>query len=199
MSRFKSIVFFDMETTGLDIAVCDIIQLSAICGDRVFNAYILPRHELTESAKIATGFTVSGGTLYRRGKPLDTVSLYEAVTFFLGYLRAFSRPVLLAAHGARRFDAPMLVRVLLQFSLQQEFLHMVLGFLDSFLLASNVYHGLASYSLVTLANYFLGQTYDAHNAVEDARMLQKLFNVWGPNRQTIQRFVYNAEYIFNIA
>ncbi|XP_041652221.1 uncharacterized protein LOC121515491 [Cheilinus undulatus] len=196
MSDFRTIVFFDLETTGLDTSVCDIIQLSAVCGKRVFNVYCLPRRELTDGAENVTGFTVRDGVLYLRGIPVDTIPLVEALTSFIAFLRSFHRPVILAAHNARRFDAPVITRVLRQISLRQEFLQVVTGFLDTFLLGKNVYHGLASYSQVYMVNYFLGKTYDAHNAVEDARMLQELFKRWSPDRPTVSRFIYSASLSF---
>ncbi|XP_074534215.1 protein PML-like [Halichoeres trimaculatus] len=192
MTDFRTIVFFDLEATGLDTSANDIIQLSAVCGERVFNAYILPRRELTDSAKQVTGFTVSDGTLFLKGRPVDTTPLDEALTSFIAFLRSFQRPVLLAAHSAMRFDAPVLMRVLRQCSLQQEFLRVVSGFLDTFPLAKNIHRNLESYSQVYMVNHFLGETYNAHNAVEDARMLQKLFSAWGLSRRTVKRFIYSA-------
>ncbi|XP_051237832.1 protein PML [Dicentrarchus labrax] len=196
MSADKTIVFFDLETTGLDTAVCDIIQLSAICGEKVFNAYTLPRRALTESAKNVTGFTVSNGCLFLRGVPVDTIPLFDALTSFITFLRSFRRPVVLAAHSARRFDAPVLTRVLTQFVLRQEFQKVVSGFLDTFLLSKNVFHGLNSYSQENLVRHFLGKTYDAHNAMEDARMLQELFNTWNPGGWDISRFTYRSSLAF---
>uniref|UniRef100_UPI0037E80459 DNA polymerase III subunit epsilon-like n=1 Tax=Semicossyphus pulcher TaxID=241346 RepID=UPI0037E80459 len=196
MSDFKTIVFFDLETTGLDTNVCDIIQLSAICGEKVFNAYTLPHCELTASAKNVTGFTVSDGTLFLHGEAVDTIPLVEALTSFIAFLRSFHRPVLLAAHSAKRFDAPVITRALRQTSLRHEFLQVVMGFLDTFLLSKNVFHGLSSYSQVYMVRYFLGKTYEAHNAVEDATMLQELFNAWSPNKRTILRFIYSASLAF---
>lgn len=189
MSFDKTIIFFDLETTGLDTAVCDIIQLSAVCGKRVFNAYTLPRRALTESATRVTGFTVQHDGLYLRGTPVHTIPLLEMLTTFLAFLRSFPHPVVLAAHSARRFDAPVLSRVLRQYSLREEFQQVVYGFLDTFLLAKNVFRGLGSYSQEYLVSRYLGKTYEAHNAVEDARVLQELFNTWSPSRYNTVRFI----------
>ncbi|XP_044048665.1 uncharacterized protein LOC122874627 [Siniperca chuatsi] len=196
MSDFKTIVFFDLETTGLDTAVCDIIQMSAICGERVFNVYTLPRRALTDSARKVTGFTVQYDTLFCHGVPVDTIPLVEALTSFIAFLRSFRRPVLLAAHSARRFDAPVLTRVLRQFSLRQEFQQVVSGFLDTFLLSKNVFRGLGSYSQENLVRHYLGKTYKAHDALEDARMLQELFNTWSPERWDVLRFIYRSSLEF---
>ncbi|XP_054476453.1 DNA polymerase III PolC-type-like [Anoplopoma fimbria] len=191
MSDNKTIVFFDLETTGLDTTVCHIIQLSAACGARTFNVYTLPHRELTESAKQVTGFTVSDGELFLRGKPVDTIPLADALTSFLDFLRSFRNPVLLAAHSARRFDAPVIIRVMRELNLLQEFRKVVSGFVDTFPLSKNL-HRLRSYSQENMVRHFLGKTYDAHDAVEDAKMLQELFNKWNPSNQSIIRVTFST-------
>ncbi|XP_049928586.1 DNA polymerase III PolC-type-like isoform X6 [Epinephelus moara] len=191
----SNIVFFDLETTGLDTAVCDIIQVSAICGERVFNVYTLPRRPLTESARQVTGFTVTDGSLLLHGNAVDTVPLVDALTSFISFLRSFRHPVLLAAHGAKRFDAPVLTRVLRRLSLQQEFQQVVSGFVDTFLLSKNLYRNLSSHSQQYMVRHFLGKTYEAHNAVEDATMLQELFNSWSPTKWNVSRVTLST-YLF---
>uniref|UniRef100_A0A3B4WGD8 exodeoxyribonuclease III n=1 Tax=Seriola lalandi dorsalis TaxID=1841481 RepID=A0A3B4WGD8_SERLL len=192
MSDNKTIVFFDLETTGLNTYVCDIIQLSAVCGERVFNVYTLPRCALTESAKQVTGFTVSDDGLFLHGVHVHTTPLVEALTSFIAFLRSFRRPVVLAAHNARGFDAPILTRVLTQCSLRQEFQQVVSEFLDTFLLSKNLFCGLSSYSQENLVRHFLGTTYNAHNAVEDAKMLQELYRTWRPSKQSVLRCTFRA-------
>lgn len=176
--------------------MCDIIQVSAICENSEFNAYTLPTRALHERATDVTGFVVSDGALLRHGVQLYTIPLLDVLTSFLDYLRSFRRPVLLAAHNARYFDAPVLTRVLRQFSLQEEFQQVVSGFLDTFLLSKNVFPGLSSYSQKHLVLHFLQRTYDAHNAKEDARMLQMLFNAWNPSQRNISRFIYSSSLEF---
>ncbi|XP_042364144.1 DNA polymerase III PolC-type-like [Plectropomus leopardus] len=187
MSGNKTIVFFDLETTGLDTDVCDIIQVSAICGERVFDVYTLPRRAVTKGAQQVTGFTVGDDGLFRHGRPVDTVPLVDALTSFINFLRSFRRPVLLAAHNARRFDAPVLTRVLQTLSLWQEFQQVVSGFVDTLPLSKNLYPNLGSHSQRNMVRHFLGVDYEAHNAVEDAKMLQELFNSWRPNNGDVSR------------
>ncbi|XP_040019536.2 three prime repair exonuclease 2-like [Gasterosteus aculeatus] len=191
MSDNRSIVFFDLEATGLDTDVCDIIQLSAVCGKRVFNAYILPTRELTASAKQVTGFTVSDGKLFRDGVPTSTVPLADALASFLDFLRSFAGPVRLAAHSATRFDAPVLTRVMRRLKLLPEFQRLVSGYVDTFPLAKNLFR-LSSYSQQNMVRHFLGKSYDAHNAVADATMLQELFNHWNPSAQAVQRATFST-------
>ncbi len=176
--------------------MCDIIQLSAVCGKTVFNAYTLPRRPLTESATRVTGFTVSNGALFVHGRRVDTIPLYQLLTSFIAFLRSFHGPVVLAAHNARWFDAPVLTRVLQQSSLRQEFQQVVSGFLDTFLLSKNIFSGLGRYSLVNLVYHFRRKAYNAHNAVEDARILQELFNTWNLSRRDISRFIYESSLQF---
>ncbi|XP_029289262.1 uncharacterized protein LOC115009442 [Cottoperca gobio] len=186
MSGDEMIVFFDLETTGLDTKVCDIIQLSAIHEDRDFNVYILPSRPIHERASEVNGFTVGDGRLLLNGTPVDTVPLVDALTSFIDFLRSFQRPVLLAAHNAEQFDAPLLQRVLRQFSLYTEFQQVVSGFVDTLPLSRNLHPDLPSYSQVNLVQHFLGKTYNAHDALEDARMLQELFNSWSPSNESIK-------------
>ncbi|XP_029289296.1 uncharacterized protein LOC115009464 [Cottoperca gobio] len=169
MSGDEMIVFFDLETTGLDTKVCDIIQLSAIHEDRDFNVYILPSRPIHERASEVNGFTVGDGRLLLNGTPVDTVPLVDALTSFIDFLRSFQRPVLLAAHNAEQFDAPLLQRVLRQFSLYTEFQQVVSGFVDTLPLSRNLHPDLPSNSQVNLVQHFLGKTYNAHDALEDAR------------------------------
>ncbi|XP_026167352.1 protein PML-like [Mastacembelus armatus] len=189
MSDYKTIVFFDLEATGLDTTVCDVIQLAAICGDRAYNVYILPGRDLDESAKRVTGFRFRNNSLFLDGIQVATTPLQEALANFITFLRSFQRPVLLAAHGARRFDVPVLTRVLKRCLLWQEFQQVVSGFLDTLPLSKNLFNNLNSYSQENLVRHFLGRTYNAHNATEDARMLQELFKAWRPKNRNILRCI----------
>uniref|UniRef100_A0A3B3C206 exodeoxyribonuclease III n=1 Tax=Oryzias melastigma TaxID=30732 RepID=A0A3B3C206_ORYME len=138
---------------------------------------ILPE---SECKIMITGFNVTPEGLFLRGRRKQTTPLLDALKAFLNFLRSFRRPVLLAAHNARRFDAPVLTRVLQQHSLLQEFQQVVTDFLDTFLLSKNLFPNLTSYSQENLVQFFLRQFYNAHDAVEDAKMLQKLYNAWKP-------------------
>ncbi|XP_023811378.1 uncharacterized protein LOC111947521 [Oryzias latipes] len=196
MAADSIIVFFDLETTGLDTTVCDIIQLGAVCEGRVFNVYTLPRRALTQSATQVTGFTVTPDGLFLRGSRKQTTPLRDALNDFLNFLRSFGRPVLLAAHNARRFDAPVFTRVLAQNSLLLEFQQVVCGFLDTFLLSKSLYPRLASYSQEYLVQTFLGESYNAHDAVEDAKMLQELYRAWKPHPSNVLRSTFKAARVY---
>ncbi|XP_037109614.1 DNA polymerase III subunit epsilon-like [Syngnathus acus] len=180
-----TVVFFDLETTGLDTQKCDIIQIAAVCNRRVFNTYVVPRCALTKEASDVTGFSLANGCLFRHGKPMDTVPLRQALDSFMEFLSSFCGPLYLAAHNANRFDAPVLNRVLREFSLLHPFQSVVFAYLDTFLLSKRMFRNFYSYSLAYMVQYFLEKSYDAHNALEDARMLQELFQVWKPGRNVV--------------
>ncbi|XP_012717881.1 three-prime repair exonuclease 1 [Fundulus heteroclitus] len=196
MAADKIIVFFDLETTGLDTAVCDIIQLAAVYRGRVFNEHTLPRRALTTSATQVTGFRVESDGLWCHGDRVMTIPLADLLTSFLAFLRSFRCPVVLAAHNAKRFDAPVLTRVLRQYSLLQEFQQVVSGFLDTFLLSKNLYRGLPGYSQQFLVSYFLGRSYNAHNAEDDAKMLQELYEAWTPGEMDVLRATFSANSLY---
>ncbi|XP_028306044.1 uncharacterized protein LOC114465315 [Gouania willdenowi] len=185
-SEGKVLVFFDLEATGLDTTSCDIIQISAICGEKAFNCYCLPSKALSESAASVTGFTVKENQLFLNGKLISTTPLLTALEAFIDFLYSFQCPVLLVAHSAMRFDAPVLTRVLRHHSLYVRFQKVVEGFVDTFPLSKRLCSYLPSYSLKYLAQHYLKKTFNAHNAVEDARILQEVFRAWSPGPYKIQ-------------
>ncbi|XP_061780829.1 DNA polymerase III subunit epsilon-like [Nerophis lumbriciformis] len=180
-----TVVFFDLETTGLDTQVCDIVQISAVYAERVFNAYTVPRCDITKEAARLTGFSVTDGALFLHGQPVSTVPLHQALVSFIDFLRSFCGPVYLAAHNANRFDAPVLNRVLKEFSLLEQFQRVVPRFLDTFLLSKHLFPRFPSYSQRYMVERFLDKTYNAHDATEDAKMLQELFLKWKPSRRVV--------------
>lgn len=191
MSGDHNIVFFDLETTGLDTSVCNITQLSAISGDRTFNMYTLPHGSFTAGASRVTGLTVHNHVLLHHGQPVDTVPLRELLSSFISFLRSFHKP-LLAAHNAKRFDCPVLARALDECSLRQEFLQEVSGFLDTFQISKELFSSILNkYSQEYLARVFLNKSYEAHNALEDVKVLQELYQKWSPSQALVQRCTFS--------
>lgn len=170
--------------------MCDIIQLAAVCGEHIFNGYTVPAREISKEATDITGFTVHGSRLCRYGDPVPTIPLRDLLFRFLTYLAQFRNPILVA-HNAKGFDAPVLMRVLAENGRQQDFKQKVHGFLDTLPLSKEIYPGLPGYSLEALVNQFLGQHFDAHNAVEDAKVLQRLFYIWNPSEGIVKMYTFS--------
>uniref|UniRef100_A0A8D0AIW2 Exonuclease domain-containing protein n=1 Tax=Sander lucioperca TaxID=283035 RepID=A0A8D0AIW2_SANLU len=110
-----------------------------------------------------TGLTVYCGHLYLRGRPVRTIPIFDALTSFINYLRNFPSPVLLAADNAKGFD------------------QVLSGIVDTLMLSRKLFPLGNNYSLESLVVQFLKESYNGHNALEDAKMLQELFNSWDPN------------------
>ncbi|XP_059192039.1 DNA polymerase III PolC-type-like isoform X1 [Centropristis striata] len=188
-----TIVFFDLETTGLNTDWCHIIQLSAVCDGEVFNEFILPLCPIDEGATRENGFTVHNGYLYRNGNYIPTTGLYRTIKSFIQFLSSFDGPVWLAAHNARWFDAPILARVLRRCHQWWKFQEVVSGFVDTLPLSRFLYPELRSHKQPYLVKHFLGETYDAHDAKEDATMLERLFNYWDPDEDDVEQFTDPTE------
>ncbi|XP_023693973.1 DNA polymerase III subunit epsilon-like [Paramormyrops kingsleyae] len=188
-------VFFDLETTGLDVSQCHILQLSAVCGERTFNKYVLPRHSITAGASRVTGFTVEGGRLLQHGHPMPTVPLRQALIDFLTFLRGVQSPVLVA-HNALDFDAPILLRTLSNFSFYNK-LTFIVGFLDTLRLSYDlpVCSAFKKFSLEYLVKQFLDKSYEAHNALEDSKVLQELFYVWSPSPTLVAKHLCSIDQV----
>ncbi|MFT7814430.1 uncharacterized protein LOC107076968 [Arapaima gigas] len=191
-----SLVFFDLETTGLDILSCDIVQMSAVCGDVSFNMHMLPRCRMSAEASRVTGFTVQDDTLFLHGQPVDTVPRQQALVAFVDFVCSFRKPVLVA-HNALRFDAPVLIRALREFALQSKLEHILDGFLDTFLLSKELHKGVRKYSQEYLVLLFLKKTYKAHNALEDVKALQELFYHWNPRPSIYRRHIFSIKQLYN--
>ncbi|XP_034091962.1 DNA polymerase III PolC-type-like [Gymnodraco acuticeps] len=185
MARQSTIVFFELETTGLGTKSCHIVQLAASCKNSIFNRYILPCIPIEHGATEVNDLTVSYGQLFLHGEPVRTVSLYHSLKSFIHYLGRFPGPVLLAAHYAWGFDQIVLMRVLRKFFLFEQFKKVVSGFVDTFPLSKKLYPQLDCFKLPCLVRYFLGGKYNAH-AVEKAEQLEELFcNRWNPDNYVI--------------
>ncbi|CAL8375732.1 unnamed protein product [Arctogadus glacialis] len=185
-----------LDTLPLKTWRCEIIQLAAISGERTFNVYTMPEIAIDRGAAEATGFSVRDGALLLQGRAVPTVTLTEALTSFLDFLQSLEQPVLLAAHGARRFDKPV-DRALIRCSLTRQFQQLGSRFLDTFLLSKALYQRIRSYSQVNLVRYFLGKNYNAHNALEDVRALQELYS-WDPSQGSLNRWALSGNCSFNM-
>ncbi|GCC34945.1 hypothetical protein chiPu_0013422 [Chiloscyllium punctatum] len=171
----ETLVFFDLETTGLG-RYCDIVQLSAVTGEKVFNKYIVPNKPMSKGAEKVTGIQVIDGILYLRGKSQTTCSLQDAMTAFLKFLQSLDRPLLIG-HNIWRFDSPVILRAWKRLSMKDQFAGCVTGFLDTLWLAKEVIprSDVSSYRQCHLVQAIIGEDYEAHNAIEDVKSLQKLY------------------------
>ncbi|CAB1331708.1 unnamed protein product [Coregonus sp. 'balchen'] len=183
----RSLVFFDLETTGLGQS-CEIVQLAAVSGGHSLNLYSVPRCRMQRGAAKVTGFRVRRHRLYHHRCPVRTNSLEEVLVSFIAFLRMLDRPMVVG-HNIRRFDCPVLARALDEFDLKAEFQLAVSGCLDTLPLARELLkgHGLQSFRQENLVRIVVGISYEAHDALEDVRALQRLYDALGPTPEQVVR------------
>ncbi|XP_040019829.2 uncharacterized protein LOC120809809 [Gasterosteus aculeatus] len=189
----ESLVFFDLETTGLG-RDCEIVQLAAVSGGHFLNLYVVPRCRMERGASRVTGLRVRRQRLYLRRRLVPTNSLREVLVAFIAFLRMLGRPLVLG-HNIRRFDCPLLARALDQLDLGVQFRSAVSGCVDTLPLARETLkdRGLQSFRQTDLVRELLGADYEAHDALEDVRALQALYGELRPSPESIRRHGFTLD------
>ena len=165
-------VVFDLETSGL-ARTSDILQLSAICGNKEFDMYISPLQPISKSASEVTKLSVINGVLCFEGNPVETVATKEALEQFIGYIKAIKNPVLVG-HNIKTFDLRLLHHHLNKYELWDNFTSSVVGFIDTLSVFKKELPKQSSYKQSNLMDNLLNETYAAHNSLDDVKALQKL-------------------------
>ncbi|KAE8296787.1 hypothetical protein D5F01_LYC05551 [Larimichthys crocea] len=193
----QSLVFFDLETTGLGQS-CEIVQLAAVSGGHSLNLYIIPRCRMQRGASKVTGFRVRRRRLYLHRQLVLTNSLREVLVSFIAFLQMLGRP-LVVGHNIRRFDCPLLARALDELDLRAEFESSVSGCVDTLPLAREMLKGqcLKSFRQENLVRELLGVNYKAHDALEDVRALQALYGVLQPTPELICKHKFTLDTMEN--
>lgn len=187
------LVFFDLETTGLD-KNREIVQLAAVSGDHSLNLYIVPRCPMQRGASKVNGFYVRGRRLYQHQQPVLANTLREVVVSFLAFLRMLRQP-LVVGHNIRRFDCPLLARALDELGLRAEFESSVSGYVDTLPLCRELLRErrLQSFRQDNLVRELLGLDYRAHDALEDVRALQALYGILRPSAEVVNRHKFTLD------
>ena len=190
-------VYFDLETTSLE-RNCDIVQLSAVHKNSVFNRYVLPNKPIAEQAEIATKLQVKNGVLYYKNTQVHTVTIAQCVIDFIQWLRHdVQGEIILVAHNCKVFDAPRLLNHVSICNQAAEFGETVCGFVDTLpLFRAHYKNELTKFSQKSLADHFLHKEYNAHNAEDDAKILQEIVNVSKLTRQDMCQYSFSVQCIF---
>ncbi|MBR6812357.1 MAG: PolC-type DNA polymerase III [Oscillospiraceae bacterium] len=157
----QEIVYFDVETTGLNSAKDVIIEYGAvICknGEEIarFNSFADPGGPLPQQITELTGITDQ--------MLIGAPSQREALLAFLDFVG--SRP--LAAHNAQ-FDIGFIRR-----TCDREGIAYDPGYIDSLTLSQSMLPGLAHYTLDGVANELKLGDFNHHRAADDAFILAKI-------------------------
>lgn len=140
------------------------------------------------SAARVTGFRVHNRRLYLHRQLVLTNSLREVLLSFIAFLQMMGQP-LVVGHNIRRFDCPLLARALDKLNLRTDFESSVSGCVDTLPLARELLRGrgLTSFRQEHLVRELLGLDYRAHDALQDVRALQSLYNELQPTAEMVCR------------
>lgn len=177
-------MFLDLETTGLE-ADCDIVQIAALYGTKLFSRYVWPSKPIHPGAFGVHKISVDERHMYVGGQRVEHVDRHRAMTEFVEFVRQVPASVVLVAHNGRRFDFPRLMR-----AMEREQVTMpsnVVQLLDTLPTFRSLWPGLRSYKLQELVRQKLDREPDAtaHDAASDTRTLQQLVAFVPPARRVI--------------
>ena len=103
---------FDLETTGLDIHGCEIVQLAVVIANSKqgarFSRFVLPQGPIDPGASAVHGITRE--SLVAAGAQPFAVVWDEFEGWLEKTLKSPTRPLVWAAHNGNRFDFPILTR-----------------------------------------------------------------------------------------
>ncbi|XP_062588881.1 uncharacterized protein LOC134250534 isoform X2 [Saccostrea cucullata] len=166
-------VYFDLESTGLARSSY-ITQIAAVCGSDMFSQYILPQVPITDKATEITGLRVLGGKMFHGDEEVNAVPLVAAVDALLNFFTKFQSKIILVGHNVKSFDCHIFINSLQNCCKTQEIGNCVAGFVDTKQLFKVFDPNVSSFSLPNLYKHYIGETYKAHDALEDVLALQKL-------------------------
>ena len=218
----KTLVFFDLETTGLYHTNPDILQISAVrldCCDS-FDKYLLPMRKKQIDSDVEKLINIKydskDSKLYKigdgkRSKLLPAMNPKQGLSQFISWLQSIYQQtdskVVLIAYNAFGFDALVLMNRLKEHNLLRNFKSFCAGFCDPLILAKERFSMLRNRKLENMLKYFQLIQEDeeqTHNAISDAYHLLRLtkrFNAGedgqssGPMWSMLQNYFKSTEEI----
>ncbi|XP_052060199.1 uncharacterized protein LOC127700668 [Mytilus californianus] len=190
------VVIFDLETTGLS-RKSDITQLAAYSETLNFSTYIFPSQAISKEASEVTQIFVNGNQMFHNSTAVQYKLAHEALTDFIIFLSSFPSKCILVGHNIKRFDTHVLYNQLHIHNMWNEFCLHVCAFCDTLDLFKSVVPGMSSYSQTSLVRELLGETYDAHNAIHDTKVLYKLVIERGNFKDNVVEFSLPVSYPYD--
>ena len=143
-------VMFDLETGGL-ARTSDILQISAVCGNKEFNYYVTPTQPITKGSSKVTKLTVVNDQMCFDGKAVETIGINNVLSKFVGFLTDIEKPVLVG-HNIKTFDLMFLHSYLIQNDYYEPFVSTVVGFVDT----SSFQEGISKTSIIQAGSFGKG-------------------------------------------
>ena len=112
--------------------------------------------------------------LYYGGTEVEAVGLVKGFKQFLAWCSLFGSKIVLYAHNARRFDSRVFLKSCINVDLIAQAKEVILGFSDTLPVFKDLLPKRSSYRQSSVAEDVLKRSYNAHSALYDAVILQKL-------------------------
>ncbi|XP_031557431.1 uncharacterized protein LOC116294049 [Actinia tenebrosa] len=185
--RFHKLIVFDIETSGLSMDA-EILQLSCVVlnSRQTFNSYIMPKWRISSSSSKVHNLHIryeNGQRMLCKNKvPVHAKPLSTVLKKFVDFLEntAEGQPLLLIGHNANVFDTPRIVNELVSVQPLMKRLHKLqIYFGDSLPVFKTQLNRKSTMKLSDLYNEATGETFDAHDALEDVLALKKLLLHYG--------------------
>lgn len=85
------VVYYDFETSSLEVDSADVVQIAAKAGDSEFSLYVTPTQNIDEEASAATKLTNVGPKLFYNNVEVETVSQSEAFQAFKQFIKTLKK------------------------------------------------------------------------------------------------------------
>ena len=187
-----NLVFYDLETTGLSVS-SEITEIAAVCHNgESFQAYVLPKEEISVGATKATGLSVrmrSGKRqLYLGNEQVQSDAEDVVLRKFFQWLDKLPIDnIVLAGHNSSKFDNRVLINATTRWNCTDLLRKAIDGFADTLPAFQEEYPQLkGKCKLSDLAQHFSAGEFSAHSAAEDARILQLISK--NLKRSTLEKF-----------
>ena len=164
-----SLIFFDFETTGLDIHSKNnpdkIIQFMFLntSSQKYYSSFVNPNKNISSKVVSLTGLTN------------DDVALYKTIESYIPLIVEFigtTEPVFLVGHNCDSFDKIILLKEMKNCKID---IPNNWHFIDTLKLARNLLPALENHKLDTLRSHFEVSTANSHLASKDVLDLEKIY------------------------
>jgi DNA polymerase III alpha subunit (gram-positive type) len=168
-------IIFDLETTGLGKST-EICQIGAVSDSSDFSIYVIPKYDISPNASAVNHLSKSDDQLYFRGEKVNSSNPSQAFTEFFQWLTTLQTSeddkIILVAHNAFNFDAPVLINNLLMSGHHCGNIH---GFVDTIQSFKIFFPQLKSFGLKNIMNQFgLDGDDQTHEALQDTKDLKNV-------------------------
>ena len=134
-----------------------------------------------------------GGKLFYKQTKVDTVNIEICLKDFETWLQRFHKP-LLVCHNGKVFDSIVFIRNVLKHP-DSCLMTTVAGFVDTLHVFRGILPNQPTYKLQNLVYNTMGISFEAHSALEDAKVLQRLVKHHKVAEDTLLNHSFGVEFV----